>query len=73
MTVAYKAKELKNKFTQFVRSGDPEDWQQDSRLAKQCALICVDEILLAIDWHDHETPNKEIQYWNDVKEFINKL
>ena len=34
---------------------------------KQCALICVDEILSAIDWHEFETPNKELEYWQKVK------
>jgi len=28
--------------------------------AKQCALIAVDEIIGAIDWHEFETPNKEL-------------
>jgi len=35
--------------------------------AKDCAIIAVDEILEAIDWHDHETPNKEIDFWQEVK------
>ena len=41
--------------------------------AKQCALIAVDEILKAIDWHDFETPNNELKNWNEVKDAINKL
>lgn len=42
-------------------------------LAKQCALIAVDEIIKAIDWHYYETPNNEIQYWEEVKQEIEKL
>ena len=40
---------------------------------KQCALIAVDEIVIAIDWHEFETPNKEIEYWQEVKQEIEKL
>jgi hypothetical protein len=40
---------------------------------KQCALIAVDEIIDAIDWHEFETPNKEINYWLDVRKEINNL
>ena len=45
------------------------DWDYD----KQCALIAVDEIIKAIDWHEFETPNKEIEYWNEVKNEMQKL
>ena len=38
-----------------------------------CALICVNRIIDAIDWHEFETPNTELNYWNQVKEEINKL
>jgi len=41
--------------------------------AKQCALIAVDEILEAIEWHEYETPNKEIKFWKEVKTEIEKL
>lgn len=45
----------------------------DNYQAKQCALIAVDEIMNAIDWHDFETPNKEFEYWQEVKQEIEKL
>ena len=45
----------------------------DKQLAKQCALIAVDEILEAIDWHAYEAPNKEIFFWEQVKTEIEKL
>ena len=42
-------------------------------ITKQCALIVVDEILEAIDWHNFEVPNDEIWYWQEVKQEIEKL
>lgn len=35
--------------------------------AKECSLIAVDLILNSIDWHEFETPNNEIQFWNEVR------
>lgn len=46
---------------------------RDYNLAKKCALIAVDEIIEAIEWHEYETPNKEIIYWYNVKKEIEKL
>ena len=45
----------------------------DKQLAKQCALIAVDEILEAIDWHAYEAPNKEICFWEQLKTETEKL
>jgi len=42
-------------------------------LAKKCALIAVDEIMIAIDWHEFETPNEMLNYWDEVKDEIKKL
>jgi len=42
-------------------------------IAKQCALIAVEEVLKAIDWHEFEQPSSLLLYWNDVKEEIEKL
>lgn len=41
--------------------------------AKQSAIIVVNEIIDAIDWHDYETPNKEFDYWGQVKTEIENL
>ena len=41
--------------------------------AKQCALVAVDEILDAVDWHEFETPNQQYWYWDAVKKEIEKL
>jgi len=40
---------------------------------KICARIAADEIIDAIDWHEYETPNKELNYWLDVRKEIEKL
>jgi hypothetical protein len=41
--------------------------------AVKCALIAIEEILKAIDWHEFEQPNEEYDYWNEVKQEIEKL
>ena len=58
MTPKQKAKELVDKFTVVGL--------QQRNEGIQCALICVDEIIL----HCNEY---EWLYWNEVKEEINKL
>ena len=40
--------------------------------AKQCALIAVDEIILN-ETERHGTLSKIIDYWEEVKQEINKL
>ena len=67
MTPKEKAKELVDKFMEYSDAADEHGF------AKQCALIAVDEIMDAIDWHGFETPNKEIEYWEEVKQEIQKL
>ena len=65
MTPKQKAKQLVDKFTVVGL--------QQRNEGIQCALICVDEIMHVIDWHEFETPNEELNYWNQVKEEIKKL
>ena len=65
MTPKEKAKALVDKFTVVGL--------QQRNEGIQCALIAVDEIIHVIDWHEFETPNEELYYWNQVKEEINKL
>lgn len=66
MTPKEKAKEL---FDKYQIAGS--QWYVDT--TKKCALIAVDEIIEAIDWHYYETPNNEIEYWEEVKHEIEKL
>lgn len=66
MTPKEKAKELVDKMGKCVNT-------ITNIPLKKCALIAVDEIIEAIDWHYYETPNNEIQYWEQVRQEIEKL
>jgi hypothetical protein len=71
-----KAKELVDKYLLEVRGADRYNYNLESMnvfIAKKCALIAIDEICDAINWHELEPPNKEWDYWNDVKLEIEKL
>jgi hypothetical protein len=65
MTPKDKAKELVDKFTVVGL--------QQRNEGIQCALISVDEICEAINWHEFEVPNEEFNYWNRVKLEIQRL
>ena len=41
--------------------------------AKQCALIAVDEIMKAVGWEEMELGVDRDNYWEEVKEEIEKL
>ena len=41
--------------------------------AKQCALICVNEIVQVLWNVGHSFSNDEIKYWQEVKKEIEKL
>jgi hypothetical protein len=60
-----KAIELVNKFSTVGLQ------QREEGIA--CAIMAVNEIIDAIDWHEYETPNKQINYWLDVRKEINNL
>ena len=67
MTAKEKAKELESmhwhKLYEIQSRIIPTELAEQ---AKQCALICVDEIL---EFHDRI----DVKYWNEVKQEINKL
>jgi hypothetical protein len=67
MTPEDKAQQLIFAFEAFT------DRDNELEFAKQCALIAVDEIMNAIDWHDYDSPNEEWGYWEEVKQEIEKL
>lgn len=69
MTPKEKAAELVNKFVQYT----PAEEGIEYPFAKQCALIAVKEIREAIDWHQHEYPNQEDSYWQQVEQEIQNL
>ena len=64
MTPKEKAEEQIDKFTQT---------NGNAFFAKECALIAVDEIIDAIDWHEYEVPNDQLKFWFEVKREIEKL
>jgi hypothetical protein len=41
--------------------------------AKEAALVAIDEIIDAVDWHEFEMPNTELEYWTEVKQEIEKF
>jgi hypothetical protein len=67
MTPKEKARELVEAMAFSCRECDYES------KAKQCALIAVEEIKEAIFWHPFESPNFELEYWQEVKQEIEKL
>ena len=67
MTPQEKAKELVDKFMPHS-SGN-----SNNNEAKQCALIAVDEIIDAVDWHEFEVPNDVLHFYFEVKREIEKL
>ena len=74
MTPKEKAKELFSKYAMYLRANLRYD-EEANEDAKVCALIAVDEIL--DNWESEATIQypygKVINYWNVVKEEIEKL
>ena len=65
MTEKEKAVELYRMYNSFGKLNDSE--------VKECALLSVDEIIDAIDWHQFEVPNDQLKFWFNVKKEIEKL
>lgn len=88
MTPKEKAKELVNKFTK-IEGFDYDCEYIHKTMAKECALIAVDEIIKSeprnpndVDWDDvgatyqyyYEAQHEEaLNYWQEVKQEIEKL
>ncbi len=70
MTPREKADELVKRMY-AVRSNSASDITL--YFAKQSALVAVDEILDAIDWHEYEVPNNQLEHWLEVQKEIEKL
>jgi hypothetical protein len=71
-----KAKELVDKFRPHANLWDcRNDCPLDEANEKQCALICVDEIIKELNiWYRGEKAEKRrLNYWIEVKNEINKL
>ena len=67
-----KAEELVNKFYEIENNSDyfGVNW----KIAKQCALIAVDEVIQQLTPIEKAPNNKfAFQYWQEVKQEIEKL
>jgi len=71
MTPKEKAEELVDKYYVTIVSFLNDRMKNTN--AKQCALIAVDEIVDAIDWHEYEVPNDQLKFWFEVTREIEKL
>jgi hypothetical protein len=69
MTPKEKAKELVDKMSSI----DELFGDIGVHEAKQCALIAVDEIMKAVGWEEMELGVDRDNYWQEVKEEINKI
>ena len=70
MTAKEKAKELVDKFL------NEQNNTEEISEAKQCALICVDEMLefaYDIEWEKKEEAISKLKFLKEVKQEINKL
>lgn len=74
MTAKEKAKQLISKYSPKLPFYTEKD---NLNKSKECALICVDEILTFIEDADPQSLSYELMgyrdYWQEVKEEINKL
>ena len=66
------AKELVDKYKYRIIKGVKIEKMSIS-LAKQCALICVDEIMKSLRHLKHSSTFDEIKYYEKVEREINKL
>lgn len=80
MTAKEKAIKLVEKFEPYVNYQKDDLINEIERMrinAKQCALICVDEILTFIKDADPQSLSYELMgyrdYWQEVKQQIKKL
>ena len=74
MKAKEKAKELVERFLALKKINPnaitrPYNWQE----AKQCALICVDEMLSIYDAEGYDSEDYKIVYLEEVKQEIEKL
>lgn len=73
MTPKEKAEELYSKFEDNIQGIEGYEWWES---AKQCAIIAVDEIIntdCLIDEDVYVMTPSYIQYWQQVKQEIEKL
>ena len=77
MKAKEKAIELVDKFTLYLGTDvDGDECYVDIIEAKQCALICVDEILefaYDVEWEKREEAVSKLKFLKEVKQELNKI
>ena len=78
MTAKEKALELVGRFLNIVPCNDNELSEDDMHkeqlhIAKQCALICVDEFIDSLSFNSSPTAEGLTEFYTKVKQEINKL
>ena len=71
MTAKEKAEELLNKMIYHIEYNCQPSLK--TMIAKQCALIAVDEILNTIEYSSQADELSKLSYWGEVKQEIEKL
>jgi len=66
----YANEEFEDKLNEYPGQVLSERRKIRKESAKQCALIAVDEVIDAIDWHDFR---EQLKFWNEVKREIQLL
>ncbi len=74
MTPKEKAQELVDKFIEFTQDWDARDgYINDEFRAKECALIVVDELIDFAKLTDTTNDWDHLNYWQEIKQEIEKL
>ena len=74
MTPKEKAEELVSRYRKEILKGKYRvNGFIVEEISQECALIAVDEIIDAIDWHEYEVPNDQLNFWFEVKREIENL
>ena len=74
MAAKEKAKELVDKFTLYLGTDvNGDECYVDVLEAKQCALICIDEMLSIYDAEGYDSEDYGMFYLEEVKQELNKL
>jgi len=74
MTPEQNAKELTRKFFDIdFFENDKKHYCIEWLNAKKCALICVNEILIELEDDNDGYRMDRVEYWEEVKQEINKL
>jgi hypothetical protein len=75
MTPKEKALSIVNTYRMILMDEDTDCGYEIlcTSIAIKNALVAVNEIIQAIDWHEYEMPNNETNYWLEVRKEIKNL